>query len=269
MHDVTEHEGAGEEVNRVHDLESIGLLAGGLSHDFNNVLNIIYGNITFARMLAGDNTAISEPLADAEEACERARRLGIQLQAFSRVSSPVKEPIMLIAIVEDAAGALFKGTNISHTISAADGIFPVEADSRQIRQTFENLLTNAKEAMPEGGAVKIDIENCMVDDNQGLPLGSGLYVCIALQDNGKGIPKENLQKIFDPCYSTKDTCGQRGVGLGLPICNTIMKRHGGHISVESGLGHGTRVTIYLPASREDKRIAAEGMDELPYPDRAH
>jgi len=257
--DITELKRLNDEVNRMHNLESIGLLAGGLAHDFNNVLNIIYGNISFAKMLAGGDTAIAEPLTDAEEACERAKELGIRLQALSHGSSPVKEPIALPAILEDAVGTLFNGSNISHTISTSDGLFPVEADPRQIRQVFANLLTNAKEAISNGGTVKISIENCTVDANNGIPLGSGLYVCIAFQDDGKGIPEENLSKIFDPYYSTKDTYSQKGMGLGLSISHTIMKRHRGHICVDSTLGTGTRVTVYLPAAVEESTHTPEGL----------
>lgn len=258
MHDVTEMKKLGDEVNRIHNLESIGMLAGGLAHDFNNVLNIIYGNITFAKMLAEGSPAIVEPLADAEEACERAKGLGIRLQAFSQDSSPVKELIALPAVMEDAVEALFKDSNILHTISTADDLLPVEADPRQIRQLFENLLSNAKEAMPDGGTVKINIDNFEVDGNKGLSLGSGLYVCISIQDDGSGLPEENLPKIFDPYFSTKDTYSQRGMGLGLSICHAILKRHGGHISVESTVGIGTRVTMYLPASVKENVPIPEG-----------
>src|SRR6185369_17132997 len=258
MHDVTEMKRLGEEVNRINNLESIGLLAGGLAHDFNNVLNIIYGNITFAKMLAEGNTAVIEPLMDAEEACERAKELGIRLQAFSQGSAPVRVPIALSSLIEDAAGALFKESHISHTISVADDVLPLEADPRQIRQMFENLLANAKDAMPDGGKVKIDIGNFEVDGKKGPSLGSGLYVCISIQDSGKGIPEENLPKIFDPYFSTKDTFSQRGMGLGLSICHAIMKRHNGQISVESTVGIGTRVTMYLPASVEKAQVTPEG-----------
>lgn len=258
MHDVSEMKRLSDEVNRINNLESIGLLSGGLAHDFNNVLNIIYGNITFVKMLADGNEALVEPLADAEEACERAKELGLRLQAFSQEDTPFREPIALSALIEDAADILFRVSHVSHSISAADDIHALEADPRQIRQLFENLLTNAKDAMPNGGTVRIDIENCEVDGNRGLSLRSGPYVRITIQDDGSGIPEAKLPKIFDPYFSTKDTYSQRGMGLGLSICHAIMKRHNGYISVESTVGTGTRVTLYLPSSVSDSECTPKG-----------
>jgi PAS domain S-box-containing protein len=246
--DISEMKRLSDEVNRISNLESIGLLSGGLAHDFNNALNIIYGNISFAKMLAGGDATIADPLTDAEDACERARELGLRLQAFAQGGSPAKETINLPALMEDAARILFNDLQISHTIFAVDDVLPVEAAPRQIRQVFENLLTNAKEAMSAGGTVKIDIENYEFDGNKGLPLGPGHYVCVTVKDDGKGIPEENLPKIFDPYFSTKDIYSQRGLGLGLSICHAILKRHNGHISVESESGIGTRVTLYLPVA---------------------
>jgi PAS domain S-box-containing protein len=248
--DVTEMKRLSEEVNRINKLESIGLLAGGLAHDLNNVLNVIYGNISFAKMLAGGGSTVVAPLTDAEEACEHARELGQRLRAFAQGNAPVKEAIALPAIIEPVAETLFKGTNILHAISAADDILPLEADPRQIRQVLENLLTNAKEAMADGGTVKIGVENYLVDGKKGLPIEAGNYVRMTIKDTGKGIPGENLPKIFDPYFSTKDTYSQKGLGLGLSICHAILKRHSGHIAVESTGGIGTMVTIYLPAVRE-------------------
>ena len=256
--DVTEMKRLNDEINRINNLESIGLLSGGLAHDFNNVLNIIYGNITFVKMLAEGDAAIVEPLTDAEAACERAKELGIRLQAFSQEGIPLSEQIVLPALIEDTAGVLFKDSSVSHSISALDDLLPLEADPRQIRQLFENLLTNAKDAMPDGGTVRIDIENCEVDGNKGLSLRSGHYVRITIQDDGTGIPESNLSKIFDPYFSTKDTYSQRGMGLGLSICHAIMKRHNGHISVESTVGTGTRVALYLPVSVGDSECTPGG-----------
>ncbi len=245
--DISEIKRLSEEVNRISNLESIGLLSGGLAHDFNNVLNVIYGNITFVKMLAEGNATFVEPLMDAEEACEHAKELGTRLQAFSQGDIPLREPIALPALIELAAEALFKGSHISHTISAADDVHLLEADPRQSRQLFENLLANAKDAMPEGGTVTIDIKKCEVDSNKGLSLRSGPYACITIQDDGRGIPDAILPKVFDPYFSTKDTYSQRGMGLGLSICHAIMKRHNGQIFVESTVGIGTKVTLYLPA----------------------
>ena len=246
--DITAMKRLSEEVNRISNLESIGLLAGGLAHDFNNVLNIIYGNITFAKMLANGNSAVIAPLTDAEEGCERARELGQRLQVFSLGIAPVKEPVALPAIMEDVAGNLFQGAHISYKLVAPDDLFAVTADPRQLRQVFENILANAKEAMADNGTVTVNLENYVVDKKNMLPIVPGDYVRIAFQDSGKGILAENLPKIFDPYFSTKDTYSQKGLGLGLSICHAILKRHNGHISVESTVGTGTIVKVYLPAA---------------------
>ena len=248
-----------DEVNRIRNLESIGILAAGLAHDFNNLLNIIYGNITFAKSLAGNDTAIAESLTDAEEACERAKKLGMRLQSISQGSTPSKEVTALAPIIEDAAGIVFYGLNISHTICAADDLLPVDADPRQIRQVFGNILTNAKEAMSECGTVKIDIKNRVVD-GKALPLRSGSYVCTEIRDSGKGILEENLPKIFDPYFSTKDIYSERGMGLGLSVCNAILKKHSGHIFVESD-GIGSRVSVYLPAFVGEVKLSEGAADE--------
>lgn len=248
MHDVTEMKRLGEEVNRNNNLAAIGLLAGGLAHDFNNLLTVIYGNISFAKMLARNNAAIVEPLADAEVGCERARDLGISLQVFSQGSSPDRVPLALVALIEDAAREQFEGTNITYTIVAAEGLLPVEVEPQQIRQLFQNLLLNAKEAMSAGGTVQVNMDNYLVADQRGLPLRPGSYVCITIKDAGTGIPEQNLPKILDPYFSTKDTFSQKGLGLGLFICHTILKQHDGHLAVASTVGIGTTVTIFLPAT---------------------
>lgn len=248
MHDITEMKRLSEEVNRNNNLAAIGLLAGGLAHDFNNLLTVIYGNISFVRMLAGDNAAIVEPLADAEAGCERARELSISLQVFSQGSSPDRVPLVLVALIEDVARVQFEGSNITCTIVAAEGLFPVEADPGQMRQLFQNLLLNAKESMSAGGTVQVNMDNYLVAGQHGLPLRSGRYVCIAIKDTGKGIPEEIRPKIFDPYFSTKDTFNQNGLGLGLFICHAILKQHDGFLSVASTVGIGTTVTIFLPAA---------------------
>jgi PAS domain S-box-containing protein len=246
--DITEQKRLSEEVNRIRNLEAIGILAGGLAHDFNNVLNIVYGNVSFAKMLVEEGSEIAESLTDAEEACERASELGVRLRAISQGGLPVSEPIVLAAIVECAAESTFGGGDIAHAITVAGDLLPLEADPRQVRQMVENILLNAKEALGGGGTVTIDIANFRSDGKTGLPLASGDYIRMKIQDSGPGIPEGNLVKIFDPYFSTKDTYSQKGMGLGLPICNAILKRHRGHIQVESSAGSGSCVTVYLPAA---------------------
>ena len=255
--DLTEIKRLYDDVNSIHNLESIGLMAGGMSHDFNNVLNVISGNISYAKMLAAGNDAVVEPLSDAEEACERAKELGTRLQAFSVGSAPVKEEIALPAIVEGAVANVFAGSRVPVTVRAADDLLPVRADPRQIRQVLENILTNAKEALSGEGGVRIAIDNDQDGGQMGIAMESGPYVRVFLADDGKGIAQEHLPKIFDPYFSTKTTYSQRGVGLGLSICHAIMKRHRGHITVASKPGVGTEVVMYLPADAKESQPRAK------------
>lgn len=252
--DVTEMKTLADEASRLKNLESIALLAGGLAHDFNNMLNVIEGNVKFARMLAEADPTISEPLSDAEEACDHAKELGIRLQALSQGGGVVKEPITVADLVEEVAAALFKGSTLSHRILAADDTFLAGADLRQIRQLFGYVLTNAKEAMSDGGTLEIGIDNYVMDASSEMPLRAGSYLRIAFEDDGKGIPEEHLPKVFEPYFSTKDTYSQRGMGLGLSLARAIVKRHGGHVAVASEMGVGTLVTVYLPASEETARV---------------
>ena len=248
MHDVTEQKRLAEEVNRIRNLESVGILAGGLAHDFNNVLNVICGNVTFAIMLAGGDAGASEALRDAEQACQRALELGRRLQLLAKGGLPVREPVLLAELAHSSAQAVFKESPVRWRISAPDDLYPVEADARQIRQVFESLLLNAREAVAAGGTVAVEIRNAEVGAQSGLPVKAGRFVCASIRDEGRGIAPEDLKRIFDPYFSTKDSYHEKGLGLGLPICHAVVKRHQGHISVDSEIGRGTTVAVYLPAS---------------------
>ncbi len=128
-------------------------------------------------------------------------------------------------------------------LSIQEGLWPVEIDEGQISQVIHNLVLNAQQAMPEGGTLKIRAENTTTDQAKGLPLKEGSYIQITVQDLGVGIPKENLPKIFDPYFTTK----QKGSGLGLSTSYSIIRKHDGHMTVDSEPGKGSTFSIYLPA----------------------
>jgi CheY-like chemotaxis protein len=129
-------------------------------------------------------------------------------------------------------------------ISSPDDLWPVEVDEGQMSQVINNLILNASQAMPDGGVIQVRAENVSMGAGFGLPLEAQRYVKLTIKDQGMGIPEEHLPKIFDPYFTTKS----RGSGLGLATTYSIIKRHDGHITVESALGVGTTFTIYLPAS---------------------
>jgi PAS domain S-box-containing protein len=254
IRDITEKRKMEEELLKAQKLESIGVLAGGIAHDFNNILTAILGNISLARMY-GDPDKISEKLAEAERASIRAKDLTQQLLTFSRGGAPIKEAASIVELLKDSATFALSGSNVGCEFSIPDDLWPVEIDEGQMNQVINNLIINAKHAMPEGGIVRVRAENVTVGAKHALPLKDGECVKVSIDDHGIGIPKEHLQRIFDPYFTTK----QEGSGLGLATAYSIVKNHDGHITAESQVGVGTTFHIYLPASPE--KVVMKGEKE--------
>jgi len=246
--DITDLKRLEDELLKAQKLESIGILAGGIAHDFNNILAVVMGNISLARTHIQEEGRASDRLLEAEKACLRAKDLTKQLLTFSRGGEPVKKTIEIKSILQDAVSASMAGSEIECHISIADHLFSIAADEREIRQVLGNILSNAREAMPSGGTLKITIENVTANPKDELPLLERDYVCISIEDSGSGIPKNHLQRIFDPYYTTKPLGIQKGMGLGLAICYSIIKKHDGFIDVESSVDTGTKVSVYLPSA---------------------
>ncbi|HEX9021059.1 MAG TPA: ATP-binding protein, partial [Nitrospirota bacterium] len=227
--DLTDRKQMELELIRAQKLESLGVLAGGIAHDFNNLLTAVLGNIVLARTYAGSEKDIAGWMKEAERAAIRAKDLTKQLLTFSRGGLPVKEIVAIGPIIEEAAHFSLLGSRAHCEFSFPSDLWPVEADAGQISQVVSNLLINANQAMPEGGAVSIVCDNLMAGEQTTLPLQPGPYVRVMVKDAGIGMPREFLSKIFDPYFTTKQT----GSGLGLATCYAIMKKHNGHIAVES------------------------------------
>ncbi|MGE5894423.1 MAG: PAS domain S-box protein [bacterium] len=257
--DVTERKRMEEELFRAEKLESLGILAGGLAHDFNNILTAILGNISLARHNIADQDAKADlRLEEAEKAVLRARDLTQQLLTFSKGGAPVKKTVSLRGVLNDSASFVLRGSDVKCEITVPDDAWPVEADEGQLSQVINNLVINADQAMPGGGIIRIQCENTVISRDGGLSLDPGRYVTISVRDEGTGIAEEHLDKIFEPFFTTKE----KGSGLGLATSYSIVKNHGGIITVESEQGKGSTFSIYLPAS--DKAIpAAEAGDESP------
>ncbi len=234
-----------EDLKRSQKLESLAILAGGLAHQFNNIMTALTGNIILAKMYAKPGSEVSDILIEAEKASLMAQDVTRQLLTFSRGGSPLFKIVSLNGIIAEFAGISSINSNIECEISLPLNLWPVEADETQIRQAIANLVINAKEAMPSGGTITVKAENIDGGSLQLPSLGTEDYIKVTVSDQGTGIEKTNLEKIFDPFFTTKT----QGSGLGLTNTFSIIKNHKGHIFVESDEGVGTTFTIYLPAAR--------------------
>jgi PAS domain S-box-containing protein len=233
------------EMTRSEKLDSIGILAGGIAHDINNLLTAIFGNITLAKMYANRQGEVYKRLEESEKAALRARDVASQLLTFSKGGAPVKKVTSIKELVTESAGFALRGSNVKCEFSFPDALWHVEADEGQLSQVVNNLIINAAHAMPEGGTIQVCCRNRTVDRNDPMQ-GRKNQVSISIMDHGIGIRKEHLSKIFDPYFTTK----QSGSGLGLSTAYSIVKKHGGHLMVESEPGIGTTFHIDLPAAEE-------------------
>jgi PAS domain S-box-containing protein len=236
-----------EERAKAARLSSLGHLAGGIAHDFNDVLMAITGNVSIARATIPAVEPAASALAEAEHACVRARQLTWRLLTFSKGGIPHKQTIGLAHLLRDAATRVLRGSSVTCSFDCPPDLWNVVADAGQLVEVFGNLIVNAQQAMPHGGAISITAENvCELTarTEYTLRIPPGRYVRVSVADKGIGIPKENLGRIFDPYFTTK----QRGSGLGLATTHSIVKNHGGFVAVESELGMGTTVHLMLPAA---------------------
>ena len=252
--DITELKHAREEMHKSQKLESLGVLAGGIAHDFNNILTSILGNVSLARMQLHDTEKTAKRLIEAENAASRAKDLTQQLLTFARGGEPVKKVIEAGALLKEAAGFAIHGSTVRCEFALADGLWPVEVDEGQLSQVIHNLVINAVQAMPDGGTITIGAENL-----SSVPEGQRC-VRIFVADNGTGITEQHLQRIFDPYFTTK----QQGSGLGLATCYSIIKKHGGIITVESTLGKGSTFNLTLPASKLGREAQPEFKTDVAY-----
>jgi PAS domain S-box-containing protein len=258
--DITQALHMREERDKAQRVAMLGLLAGGIAHDFNNILMAVTGNLSLARASVTPGSLPASSLAEAEEACLRARQLTWRLLTFSKGGVPVKKTVALGPVLNEAARLATRGTNVTCRLTIAADLWPVSADESQLVQVFTNIVLNAQQAMPSGGIVDVTAENAIESIEHwqyALRAEPGAYVRVSIADRGIGIPEENIGRIFDPYFTTK----QVGSGLGLATTYTMVKNHGGHFAVRSAPGEGTTVTVNLPAT------AAAAQSAVREPDR--
>ena len=250
VEDVTDRKRMEDDLLKARKLEAIGIFAGGIAHDFNNLLGAVVGYVNLAQIDMDQASSGFKSLESALEAARQASELTRRFITFSAGGNPAKEAAAVGSLVADAVALSLSGSNVRAEYDLSDDLWEVEIDPAQMRQAISCIAINAREAMPGGGAVKVTAENVEVTPltvGHDFPVNEGRYVKLTILDQGIGIPPENLPKIFDPYYSTKERGSQRGMGLGLAIAFSIITRHRGHIHVESQPGVGTAFHIHLPA----------------------
>jgi CheY-like chemotaxis protein len=214
------------------------------------MLTAILGNIALAKVNLNPRDQIYSKMANAEKAVLQAVTLTQQLLTFSKGGAPIKQTADITELIKDSAGFTLRGANVKCESHLAADLWPVEVDEGQLSQVCQNLVINACQAMPDGGILTITAANRDIREHELPPLPAGRYVYLSFHDEGGGISKENLLKIFDPYYTSKET----GTGLGLAISYSIITKHDGLITAESVLGKGSTFSIYLPAT--EKNVSA-------------
>ncbi|MCK5680616.1 response regulator, partial [bacterium] len=225
---------------------------GGIAHDFNNILTGILGNISLAQTLTDKGSELNKILTASAEASLRAKELTQQLLTFAKGGDPVKRVTNLEAIITDSTKFVLRGSNVKCVFDFARDLKPAKIDAGQISQVIQNIVSNADQAMPSGGIIKIKVENTRPSDSEQIELKSDDHLKITIEDQGCGIPPELIDNVFDPYFTTKT----ENSGLGLAITHSIINKHGGTITIETETDPnkktGSTFSIYLPTTAQGK-----------------
>jgi signal transduction histidine kinase len=229
------------------NLEALGVLAAGMAHDFNNLLAAITANVSGLPAAIDLAPGESDPRDDALQGCRRARDLVRELLHLAPGFGAQAAAVAIRELVEAGLAPLARRPGVEVTVALAEGLPPVTANREQLVRVVENLAMNAAEAMPGGGSLRV--EAALVGPAGGLPPGlePRRYVRLTLTDGGVGIPPELLPRVFDPYFTTKPLGSRKGTGLGLAVCDSIVRKLGGAIRIDSAPGRGTTVQLHLPA----------------------
>ncbi len=273
LNDATELKTLEAQFVQSQKMQAIGQLAGGVAHDFNNLLTAISGHCDLLLLRHDRGDPDYADLVQINQNANRAAALVSQLLAFSRKQTLRPKTIDMRDTLADLTHLLNRlvGERVSLHTSYDPVLPPIRADKRQLEQVLMNLVVNARDAMPDGGEIRVvcefaDLNEPLIRDNATVPPGS--YVCVTVSDQGIGIPSDKLQKVFEPFYTTKRT--DEGTGLGLSTAYGIVKQTGGFIFVDSFVGQGTTFTLYLPAQDPQEEVARDTADDnLVKPTPAH
>ena len=236
-----------EQLRQAQKMESIGMLAGGMAHDFNNLIQAMLGFIALTKLDTDADSDTAEYLNTMEKIAWQASDLGHLLLSLSRGDISATEASVLEPLIEESVTETLKDTHISVKFNNSPAPLLVKYDKTQMQQVVRRLATNALEAMPDSGELAISVRERSISSEDGLNLAAGLYMHISFTDSGAGIPPEHMHRIFDPYFTTKEIDSRKGLGLGLAICHAIITKHNGALLADSIPGLGTTFHIYLPA----------------------
>ncbi|MFP4546640.1 MAG: PAS domain S-box protein [Fidelibacterota bacterium] len=254
IRDVTDIRKMEEDLIKTDKLESLGLLAGGIAHDFNNILSIINGNITLAKMVMDNKEKLTERLDRIATANERAKQLTTQISTLSKGHSVNKMQISPEKLVKESINLTLKTKKVDYSLDIDENLPTFLADEGQLSQVLNNLFINASHAIDQRtGKVRISVNQVALKPENQYTLPPGDYIKIQVKDNGCGIPEQNLKKIFDPYFTTKQT----GTGLGLSTSISIINKHKGKMTVDSKVNVGTTFDIILPITQRDRKHREE------------
>jgi len=257
VEDVSHQRTVEHRLRHLQKMEAVGRLAGGIAHDFNNVLGVIAGYAEMLADKAGGDSQISAMARDISKAAERGGTLTRQLLAFSR--QQVLQPRIVnvgdhIKGIEDLLRRVL-GEDIHLSVDIGDHPIHLRADPTQLEQVIMNLVVNARDAMPSGGRLSIEVSGVTLDEeycSRNLDAHPGSYARIAIGDTGCGMTSEVLARLFEPFFTTKEA--GKGTGLGLATVYGILKQSGGHVTVYSEVGEGTTFKVHLPLSEEPASV---------------
>jgi PAS domain S-box-containing protein len=244
VENITEQKKLEKQIQKIQHLESIGTLAGGIAHDFNNILTGIYGNISMANRYIPEDSKARIFFSDINNSMSRATNLTKKLLTFSKGGEPIRENVDLGNLLADVVRFDLAGSNIKAEFDISENLWFANVDRGQIQQVITNLVINAKQAMVNGGILRIELHNELLNADQITNLKAGQYLKLAIKDQGIGIPQEYIEKIFEPYFSTKAS----GSGLGLATVFSIISKHDGIILVKSELNKGSEFIVYIPAN---------------------
>jgi PAS domain S-box-containing protein len=254
--DVTERDEAERQLRRAQRMEAIGHLTGGVAHDFNNLLQVIRGNLELVANAVASNKDASQRVTNALRGADRAAQLTRQLLAFARRQPLEPKVVNLGRLVSDMAEMLRSslGESVQIETVVAGGLWNTLADPAQVENAILNLAINARDAMPGGGRLTIEITNAVLDAAYGreAEIAPGQYVLLAISDTGHGMDEATRLRVFEPFFTTKGT--DKGTGLGLSMVYGFVKQSNGHVQVYSEIDQGTTIKIYLPRSRQSETV---------------